>query len=191
MSKECSKTVLRRLSNSNFIRKYFKGIGLDIGGRPDPLSQYIELFPLMQDVFIWDREDGDAQYLEKIPDEYYDFVHSSHCLEHLDNPITGIKNWFRVLKPKGYLILTVPDEDLYEQKNFPSIFSDYHKWTFTIYKEKSWSPKSINILDIVKLLNCKVEKIELMNHTYRTFKETVDQTKMIAECSIEVILKKE
>ncbi|MHA1233170.1 MAG: methyltransferase domain-containing protein [Candidatus Helarchaeota archaeon] len=189
---ECSKTIIRRMSDPNFMRLYFKGHGIDIGGKPDPLSLYTELFPLIKDVRTWDKEDGDAQYMSSISDNTYDFVHSSHCLEHLDNPMTGIKNWLRILKPSGYLIITVPDEDLYEQGVFPSTFNEDHKWTFTIWKRNSWSNKSINILDIIKLFDNKtsVEKIELLNSTYRTLPRYDQTLTPIAECGIEIIIRK-
>ena len=39
----------------------------------------------------------------------------------------------------------VPDEDLYEQGQFPSTYNVDHKWTFTILKTTSWSPCSLNL----------------------------------------------
>ena len=137
--KECSKSILRRLHDPNFIRYYFSGCGIDIGGKPDPLALYVELFPNIQKLRTWDIEDGDAQYMESICDEKYNFVHSSHCLEHMHAPEVALKNWFRILKPGGYLIITIPDEDLYEQGIFPSQYNRDHKWTFTIWKTESWS----------------------------------------------------
>ena len=47
-----------------------------------------------------------------------------------------------MLEPGGHLIVTVPDEDLYEQGHFPSDYNRDHKWTFTIHKPKSWSERS-------------------------------------------------
>jgi len=191
--KECSKSIPRRLSQVNFITKYFHGNGIDIGGKPDPLVLYKELFPLVKDIKTWDIEDGDAQFLEDVPNEAYDFVHSSHCLEHLNDPYEGLKNWFRVLKKGGYLIVTVPDEDLYEQGLFPSTFNTDHKWTFTINKKRSWSQQSINIFDLMNSLDeyAIVEKIELLNATYRYSLPRYDQTLTpIAECGIEIIVRK-
>lgn len=191
--KECSKSISRRLSCPNFMRRYFSGKGLDIGGKPDPLSLYTELFPLIQDVRVWDLEDGDAQFLETIPDETYDFVHSSHCLEHLHNPAEGLKNWLRVIKPCGYVVLTVPDEDLYEQGEFPSTYNKDHKWTFTIWKESSWSNRSINILELLKGIGrgAAIEKIELLDATFRNGLPRYDQTLTpVAECGIEVVIRK-
>ena len=107
--KECSKSISRRLREPCFMQKYFRGNGIDIGGKPDPLVLYKELFPLLSNVDTWDIEDGDAEYLDSLEDNKFDFVHSSHCLEHLNNPIRGLGNWIRVLKKCGYLIVTVPD----------------------------------------------------------------------------------
>jgi len=190
--RECSKSIQRRLSSSNFMNRYFKGYGIDIGGKPDPLNLYTELFPLIKYVKTWDIEDGDAQFMSSVKTEAYDFVHSSHCLEHLKNPIEGLENWFRILKPNGYLIITVPDEDLYEQGKFPSTFNKDHKWTFTIYKKSSWSGRSINIIDMLKVLDdtASIEKIELLNSTYRTFPRYDQTLTPVGECGIEIIIHK-
>ncbi|WP_460711930.1 methyltransferase domain-containing protein [Lysobacter terrae] len=181
------------MSDPNFTNRYFVGAGLDIGGKPDPLSIYKELFSRMDSVRTWDWEDGDAQFLQSVSDGHFDFVHSSHCLEHLVDPRDGIKNWFRVLRPGGYLIVTVPDEDLYEQGVFPSTFNRDHKWTFTTYKARSWSEKSINLIDIVRELGEAAElvRLEQLSATYRFALPRYDQTLTpVGECGIELIVRK-
>lgn len=191
--KECSKSISRRLHSPGFINSYFVGDGLDIGGKPDPLSLYQELFCQIKSVKTWDWEDGDAQFLKGVADGRYDFVHSSHCLEHLIDPIEGIKNWLRVVRDGGFLVITVPDEDLYEQGKFPSTFNLDHKWTFTINKNTSWSSKSINVLDLICNLGptCEVIKVELLGSTYRYKLPRYDQTLTpVAECGIELIIRK-
>lgn len=191
--KECSKSIFRRLTDSNFLRRYFVGTGLDIGGKPDPLSLYQEFFPLMKSVRTWDLEDGDAQFLVGICDGSIDFIHSSHCLEHLADPIEGLRNWLRVLREDGHIVLTVPDEDMYEQGKFPSTFNRDHKWTFTIYKTRSWSSRSINLIDIVREVGNSAEliKIELLSATYRFNLPRYDQTLTpVAECGIEMVIRK-
>lgn len=191
--KECSKSIQRRLQDSNFIRKYFVGSGIDIGGKPDPLCLYDEFFPLLNEVRTWDWEDGDAQYLKGVADESVDFVHSSHCLEHLVDPKEGLRNWIRIVREGGYLIISVPDEDLYEQGIFPSTFNKDHKWTFSIYKSQSWSDRSINLLNLLQDLGSNIEiiKIEVLNATYRPSFPRFDQSiTPVAECSIEFILRK-
>jgi len=191
--KECSKSINRRLADSRFLRRYFVGEGIDIGGKPDPLCLYQEFFPLMKAIKTWDLEDGDAQYLSTVQDNSMDFIHSSHCLEHLRDPYQGLKNWLRVIKADGYLIITIPDEDLYEQGKFPSTFNRDHKWTFTMFKQHSWNKNSIAVLDLVQSLGeiIAVEKLELLNSNYRYNIPRYDQTLTpVAECGIEIILRK-
>jgi SAM-dependent methyltransferase len=191
--RECSKSISRRLANPAFLSRYFVGDGLDIGGLPDPLSLYCELFPLMRSVRVWDRKDGDGQHLASVADDSFDFVHSSHCLEHLNDPREGLSNWLRVVRPGGYLIVTVPDEDLYEQGVFPSTFNTDHKWTFTICKSRSWSSRSLSILDLLIGLQPlgDVERVELLSSTYRFALPRYDQTLTpVAESGIEFVIRK-
>lgn len=191
--KECSKSVARRLSDSRFVRKYFRGSGVDIGGAPDPLALYAEFFPLMTSVRTWDLNDGDAQFMAGVEDNSFDFVFSSHCLEHLNDPLEGLQNWVRVTKPGGYVIFALPEEDLYEQGIFPSTFNRDHKNTFTMKKDRSWSPRSINMLEMLCKLgpDAAVEKVELLDETYRYALPRYDQTMTpVGESGIEVVIRK-
>jgi SAM-dependent methyltransferase len=191
--KECTKSAVRRMADANFAVRYFVGNGIDIGGAPDPLTFLREFFPRMREVRVWDRADGDAQFMAGVADESFDFVHSSHCLEHLEDPAAGLKNWFRILKPGGHLIVTVPDEDLYEQGIFPSRFNPDHKATFTIYKHKSWSPRSRNLVELVIALGPRAElhRLVRLDSTFRYGLVAFDQTATpIAESGIELVVRK-
>jgi SAM-dependent methyltransferase len=53
----------------------------------------------------------EAGNLQGIEDASYDFVLSSHCIEHLANPLQGLAEWTRVLKNNGLLVLVVPHKD--------------------------------------------------------------------------------
>lgn len=191
--KECSKSIFRRLYDPNFSRLYFKGNGIDIGGKPDPLALYAELFPLVSSVRTWDLEDGDAQYMATVADDTFDFVHSSHCLEHLRDPAEALANWLRILRPGGHLVLTMPDEDLYEQGQFPSTFNQDHKWTFTVFKTRTWSERSLNLLDLLRGLgdSCDIRRVVTIDGAYRYALPRYDQTMTpVAEAAIEVIVRK-
>ena len=190
---ESSKAVMRRLHDSRFATRYFAGHGIDIGAGADSLGQYKEQFPLMLSCRNWDLKDGDAQVLESIADESLDFVHSSHCLEHMRDPFTAMDNWLRVLKPGGHMIVIVPDEDLYEQGIFPSTFNLDHKWTFTVCKADSWSEQSVNLTDLLKRCadRAQVIKIEQLDATYRFGLNRFDQTLTpVGECALEIVLRK-
>jgi SAM-dependent methyltransferase len=210
MGNECSKAVVRRMHQPGFVSRYFVGNGIDIGsgtdalGNSDGLGKYQQQFPLMTSCRGWDVEQGDAQEMKGVSDEFFDFVHSSHTLEHMKNPYTAIRNWFRILKPGGHLIITIPDEDLYEQgqgvitipgmegKAFYSNYNGDHKTTYTLYKSHSWSPVSINVTYLVTGLgpHAQLIKMELLDHTYQYELPPQDQTGGIAECAIEFIIRK-
>lgn len=49
--------------------------------------------------------------LVEIADASYDFVLSSHVLEHLANPLAALEGWTRVLKSGGLLLTVLPHRD--------------------------------------------------------------------------------
>lgn len=51
----------------------------------------------------------EATDLHGVPDATYDFVLSSHCLEHVANPLAALAEWRRVVRPGGALVLLLPD----------------------------------------------------------------------------------
>jgi SAM-dependent methyltransferase len=68
------------------------------------------------ETFVFDpaKEPGrqfvaEATDLAAIPDGSYDFVLSSHTIEHSANPLRALKEWRRVLRPGALLILVAPD----------------------------------------------------------------------------------
>jgi SAM-dependent methyltransferase len=191
---ECQKSIQRRLHDPAFHQSCFVGDGIDIGGGYDGLNNYTKLFPRIRSVRNWDVKDGDAQLMAGVPDALYDFVHSSHCLEHMRDPFEAMKNWWRILKVGGHLIVMVPDEDLYEQGVWPSTFNGDHKHTFTIGKwhNESWSPVSVNVMSLIPLLgkDAKPLSIRLLDSTFIRGIQRCDQTQAAGECAIEFIVRK-
>lgn len=54
---------------------------------------------------------AEATALGGIPSEAYDFVLSSHVLEHIANPILALAEWIRLLKDEGILVLLLPHKE--------------------------------------------------------------------------------
>jgi SAM-dependent methyltransferase len=48
--------------------------------------------------------------LEPIQNESYDFLLSSHSLEHFANPLKAVQEWLRKIKKSGTLVLVLPDK---------------------------------------------------------------------------------
>ncbi|NCQ17486.1 MAG: class I SAM-dependent methyltransferase [Ignavibacteria bacterium] len=135
---ETSKALARR-EREKFFEKFCMGRGLDIGFGGDLIVPNAQGF---------DFEHGDAQFLNNLLDGTYDFVYSSHTLEHLDDAALALKNWFRILKKDGYLILYIPHRDLYEKKQtLPSRFNDDHKHFFLLDRDEK--PDTIGILPLI------------------------------------------
>jgi len=122
--RETSKCQNIRLQRGDF-EKYLKGKGIDIGAGNDVLRV------VNGTVRGWDVPDGDAQKMAGVADNTYDFVYSSHCLEHVRDVPDALTNWLRILKPGGWLYIVVPDCVLYEKMTWPSRFNPDHKQSFS------------------------------------------------------------
>lgn len=173
--------TVKLLANYPKIKEMIKGDVLDIGCGNCPVTEDCDKF---------DRKDGDANYISKHIDKKYDVVFSSHCLEHMWNPYRTIKEWFSLVKPGGLLIVAVPDEDLYEQGEFPSKRNKDHKWTFTLNKKDSWCKYSVNLSDIAKVAGGEVVLMEKQDIGYDYGIKGVDQTKRGAMAQDILILRK-
>lgn len=190
---ETTKSRNRRKSDDRFVTRYFVGTGIDIGCGPDSLGKHKDIYTNIIDVKPWDLPDGDAQYMKGVEDNYYDFVHSSHCLEHMRNPIEAFENWLRICKPNGHLVVTIPDEDLYEQGVWPSTFNGDHKTTWTIAKSESWSPVSISVVALLckYIEQIEIIKIEKIDHNFDYGIARTDQTYHgNSESAIEFVIRK-
>jgi SAM-dependent methyltransferase len=187
--------MLRRAHDARFATRYFRGDGIDVGGGLDSLVLCKEFFPLVRHLFVYDHDHGDAQVLANVADATFDFLYSSHCLEHLHDPEAALRQWIRVVKPGAYLVVAVPDEDLYEQGQWPSRFNPDHKLSFTLWKPHSWSPVSVNVLDLVRAVGTLALPVSagVMDHCYRYEAQGrgFDQTRTpMAEAAIEFVLRK-
>jgi len=46
-----------------------------------------------------------------LPDESQDFVISAHVIEHFPDPIKALKEWYRLIRPGGYIFMIVPNKE--------------------------------------------------------------------------------
>jgi len=157
MSGEASKT--RAVRAKDFYEKFLRGRVIDIGCGPDLIVPHAEPF---------DLEHGDAQQLASLrPIGEYDAVCSSHCLEHMRDVPAALAQWWALVRPGGHLVLVVPDEDLYEQGGWPSLFNSDHKATFRMGKAETWSPVSYDIVELVRALpGSQIVSCERHDHNY-------------------------
>lgn len=136
-----------RIDNNSVYRSLFAGMkGIEIGGPSKCFEKkgFIPLYDILGSLdgcnfgseTIWEGKlnvgksfrygkrvgeqyISEASDLTFVPDEKYDIVLSSHCLEHLANPIKALKEWKRILTKTGYLILILPDKSRTFDRNRP------------------------------------------------------------------------
>lgn len=79
---------------------FCKGKGLDVGAGKWPLAgaQPVDASGFHNATFL--------------PGEEWDYIFSSHCLEHLDNPISALEHWATKLRAGGVLFLYLPHPDM-------------------------------------------------------------------------------
>ena len=70
----------------------------------------------------------------RIADHTYDFILSSHNLEHFANPVKALQEWKRVTRPGGGLILVLPDySKTFDHRRTPTtvdhMFEDFERDT--------------------------------------------------------------
>ena len=191
MSSEASKAMQRRTVEE--YGKYFTGYGVDVGSGPDHIGKWAGKFKGIQNVKAWDMPDGDAQYLATIDDDSLDFVHSSHCLEHMRQWDIALSNWTRVVKPGGYLVITIPDWELYEHRKWPSRFNSDHKWAFSLTENSLNAPVVYLTKDNLEAAGFIVHKLWRVEDGFDfNLPDMVDQTAYVtgAECAIEMVLEK-
>ena len=79
---------------------FCRGNGLDVGagGWPLPGAQAV------------DR--ALAHNAGMLPEGQWDYIFSSHCLEHLIDPVAALEHWKTRLRPGGVLFLYLPHPDM-------------------------------------------------------------------------------
>ncbi len=84
-------------------REFCKGKGLDIGGKKDCQ------FP---GALIINTEYNSGYSANILPDKKYDYIFSSHTLEHISTIGLTLQYWRLHLKPLGVLFLYLPHPDM-------------------------------------------------------------------------------
>jgi SAM-dependent methyltransferase len=126
MYKDCWSSLVRSTEKRARAARWLSGSGIEIGALHNPLwvppgvevryvdrssesdlrRQYREL---AEEVLVPVSIIGDAQNLSAIVTDSVDFVIANHLLEHLEDPIRGLGEMVRVLRPGGVLYLALPD----------------------------------------------------------------------------------
>jgi O-methyltransferase len=132
-----------------FFHKYMAGdVIIDVGFR----GQYENTVPILPHAIGVDVDyPGYDGVTLPFADGSVDTVYSSHMLEHAPDYKATIRDWYRTLKPGGFIVCVVPHQFLYEKKIYlPSIWNSDHKRFYTPASllrefEESLEPNSYRI----------------------------------------------
>tara|TARA_R110000868_G_scaffold157973_2_gene385607 strand:+ start:32 stop:1606 length:1575 start_codon:yes stop_codon:yes gene_type:complete len=125
------------------VAPYLKGRGIDIGaGMFKVLPQAISVDNCVDNMLFGfntrpDIKVESADNLSIFASQSMDFVYSSHLLEHMVDPQKTLKEWWRLVKPKGVMVLYLPHEDLYPKCGTPDANID-HKHDLNEAKVIDW-----------------------------------------------------
>jgi len=134
-----SKIIKPRIKKVKYIKQLFTDkSGIEIGG-PSVIFRdkgFIPIYKVLKNLdgcnfsnsTIWEgniktetkynyyKEGKGVQYiseatdLSSIEDSKYEFIISSNCLEHVANPLKAVKEWIRVIKEDGLILLILPNK---------------------------------------------------------------------------------
>jgi predicted SAM-dependent methyltransferase len=98
------------------LMKYCRGQGLDLGCgmskiRTDAIG--VDLYNPNADTGL------DARNLEQYASGHFDYIFSSHLLEEIENTEATLREWLRVLKDNGNIVLYQADKDKYYPLGHP------------------------------------------------------------------------
>ena len=137
--------VLEIGSGHGFFLEIMKTNGFDIIGY-DISKEKRKYSKKVTDVPVYD-----ININEKIPsDNKFDIVVLFHTLEHITDPITLLKNIKKLLKPKGKILIEVPNSD------------DFHLKLNKFYKEFYWERAHIHYFN-PKILKNVIQKSSFKN----------------------------
>lgn len=180
MPSETEKSKARRVKEG-FFEKYINGKGIDIGcGRT---YKYSDDLRIHQSALAHDKDICDAHLMETFKDEEFDYVYASHVLEHLEDPRLAIKNWFRICKKGGYMIIVVPLFYRFEKKDsLPSLWDKTHKkfYSFANFFE-----------DLEKSLEVNSYTVEYAKDCYEGYNwDTPPEVRPTGEYQLECVIRK-
>lgn len=164
---------VKKFPESKLAHRYLDGLsGLEIGGSAhNPFGLETKNVDFTAEETAYKREElektgevlpvdivapGDAI---PVPDESQDFVISSHVLEHFPDPIKALKEWYRIVRPGGYIFMIIPHKgrtfDRMRKRTRPEELHQRHKANFSpkadVVHYSFWT--TLDMLDLIQSID--------------------------------------
>jgi SAM-dependent methyltransferase len=148
--------ILRQKIPNEFVEQFRRKSGIEIGGPSSLFKKRMPIYPIIGSLdnvnfcgkTSWGHEqfEGRSYHYQKseLGNQYicdavdlgvidsgrYEFVLSCHNLEHIANPLKAMKEWLRLLKPFGLMLLVLPNKNFnFDHKRqitlFDHLLDDY------------------------------------------------------------------
>lgn len=105
--------------------KYCTGQGLDLGCGIQRITPTAIGVDIQADVCAANVHFDLNKRLDFVARDSMDYVFSSHLLEHLEDPLKSLIDWWSKIRPGGTLCLVLPHQDHYPNEENPE-----HRWKF-------------------------------------------------------------
>ena len=186
------KPKVKKISSIGLYLKYFNDKkGIEIGGPSPIFSKEIPIYSAIDSLdgcnfsnqTVWEGKINEgnnynyfkdkkgtqficeASNLKDVPDEKYDFLLASHCLEHCANTFKTVNEWLRVIKKGGAILLILPDRRFTFDNQRPVTSFGHLKSDF----EKSVDETDLTHLDeIVALHDLKMDPAAGTSEQFKT-----------------------
>lgn len=186
-----------------YLNQIFSGTVLDVGGAGDCIARYRSELPRLGRVTGLDLDPMPNGLLEtdwlqmpatQMPEGLqFDTVYSSHCLEHIEQHLlpTLVSRLWAAVRPGGYLLLIVPDMEMYERGHWPSRYNCDHKTTWVESRTGDEPHYCMGLRELVEgLPNSELLRIARLFDGFDP--NAGDQTGSGAcECGIEAVVRKQ
>jgi hypothetical protein len=85
----------------------------------------------------------------------------------MNDPAVALSEWWRLIAPKEHLIVVIPDEALYEQGYWPSLFNWDHKWAFSLSRTRGGKKHVLNPVSLIaRLPGARIVNVEIQDVGY-------------------------
>lgn len=103
-----------------------------------------------------------------LPDASQDFIVSAHVLEHFPDPIKALQEWYRLIRPGGYIFMIIPHKERTFDKDRPRTILqeliDRHAGRVPDIRPNADDHYSVwiteDIVELVQYLGWKLVKVE-------------------------------
>jgi len=116
-------------------------------------------------------------------DESFDAIYSSHCFEHIPDYVAVLRDWYRLLKVGGHLIIVVPHHYLFERRRYlPSISNIDH--------QRFYTPESL-LLEVAEAYPPNTYRVRRLQDNDDNFDYSLSGRESLPPCfEIELVIEK-